>query len=65
MLKRSCRFTPTCSEYAIQAIEVHGAIKGLILATWRLLRCNPLCKHGFDPVPQKGRWSNPEKLLYR
>ena len=48
-----CRFTPTCSEYAIQAIKTHGAIKGTLLSIWRILRCNLFCKGGFDPVPQK------------
>jgi putative membrane protein insertion efficiency factor len=48
-----CRFYPTCSSYAIEAIEVHGAFKGLCLAAWRFLRCNPLCKGGWDPVPPK------------
>ncbi|MBQ9965117.1 MAG: membrane protein insertion efficiency factor YidD [Clostridia bacterium] len=48
-----CRFSPTCSKYAIEAIEVHGAIKGLGLAIWRVLRCNPFCKGGYDPVPPK------------
>ena len=48
-----CRFSPTCSEYAIEAIRVHGCIKGLALAIWRILRCNPLCKGGYDPVPEK------------
>lgn len=48
-----CRFTPTCSEYAIEAIEVHGAFKGSLLAVYRILRCNPLCKGGYDPVPKK------------
>lgn len=49
----SCRFSPTCSAYAIQAIEVHGALKGTALAIWRILRCNPFCKGGYDPVPPK------------
>ncbi|MBR7133893.1 MAG: membrane protein insertion efficiency factor YidD [Clostridia bacterium] len=48
-----CRFTPTCSEYAIVAIETHGCIKGLGLAFWRILRCNPFCRGGYDPVPEK------------
>ncbi len=48
-----CRFTPTCSQYAIEAITIHGALKGTILAIWRVLRCNPFCKGGYDPVPQK------------
>ena len=47
-----CRFTPTCSHYAIEALEKHGAIKGTALAIWRVLRCNPLCKGGYDPVPE-------------
>ncbi|MBR3968755.1 MAG: membrane protein insertion efficiency factor YidD [Clostridia bacterium] len=48
-----CRFTPSCSAYAIEAITVHGAFKGLILSIYRVLRCNPLCKGGYDPVPPK------------
>lgn len=49
----SCRFTPTCSEYARQALLVHGPFKGLALAVWRLLRCNPWGGSGYDPVPPK------------
>ena len=48
-----CRFTPTCSAYAIQAIERFGVIKGSGLAIWRILRCNPFGKYGYDPVPEK------------
>jgi putative membrane protein insertion efficiency factor len=51
-----CRFAPTCSAYAVEAIETHGLARGLALAVWRILRCNPLCKGGFDPVPPRGRW---------
>lgn len=47
----SCRFTPTCSEYARQALKKHGPIKGLALAIWRILRCNPWDGSGYDPVP--------------
>lgn len=47
----SCRFTPSCSEYARQAILKHGPIKGLWLAIWRILRCNPWGGSGYDPVP--------------
>ncbi len=47
----SCRFTPTCSEYAKQALKKHGPIKGLVLAVWRILRCNPWGGSGYDPVP--------------
>ena len=47
-----CRFTPTCSAYAIEAFEKHGAFKGLLLALYRILRCNPFNKNcGYDPVP--------------
>ena len=47
----SCRFTPTCSEYARQALLKHGPVKGLLLAVWRILRCNPGGGSGYDPVP--------------
>ena len=46
-----CRYVPTCSEYAIQAIKKYGALKGSLLAIWRILRCNPFAKGGYDPVP--------------
>ena len=48
-----CRFTPSCSAYAIESITVHGALKGTYLAVKRVLRCNPFCKGGYDPVPPK------------
>ena len=51
LLGPSCRFTPTCSEYARQALIKHGPIKGLYLAIWRILRCNPWGGSGYDPVP--------------
>ncbi len=47
----TCRFTPTCSHYAIEAIRKHGPFKGLALAVWRILRCNPWGGSGYDPVP--------------
>ncbi|HXC60237.1 MAG TPA: membrane protein insertion efficiency factor YidD [Steroidobacteraceae bacterium] len=50
-LGQCCRFYPTCSDYARQAIERHGAIRGLSLTTKRILRCQPLNEGGFDPVP--------------
>jgi putative membrane protein insertion efficiency factor len=53
ILPQSCRFTPSCSEYAIEAIERFGAIRGTILASYRILRCNPFCRGGYDPVPDK------------
>ena len=48
-----CKYYPTCSEYAVEAVRVHGAWRGVGLAAWRLLRCNPLSDGGFDPVPPK------------
>ena len=48
----SCRFRPTCSQYALTAIERFGVIKGGRMALWRILRCNPFSKGGYDPVPQ-------------
>ena len=48
---RHCRFEPTCSHYAIEAIEAHGAVRGLVLATGRVCRCHPWAAGGFDPVP--------------
>jgi len=50
-LPDACRFSPTCSEYAKEAIEKYGVLKGGCLAIWRVLRCNPFCKGGYDPVP--------------
>jgi len=50
-LPDACRFYPTCSEYAAEAITKHGVLKGVLLSVWRVLRCNPYCKGGYDPVP--------------
>ena len=49
-----CRFTPTCSAYALEALQKRGLIAGTILAIWRILRCNPFARGGYDPVPEKG-----------
>ncbi len=46
-----CPYTPTCSEYGMEAVEKYGIIKGCLLACWRILRCNPFSKGGYDPVP--------------
>ena len=51
MKRTRCTYIPTCSQYGLEAIEKHGAVKGSILALWRILRCNPFSKGGFDPVP--------------
>lgn len=47
----SCKYYPTCSAYALEAVEKYGALKGGILSIWRILRCNPFSKGGYDPVP--------------
>ena len=52
----ACRFTPTCSQYAAEAFGRHGVILGTALTVWRILRCNPLCRGGYDPVPERIRW---------
>ena len=52
-LNSHCIYTPTCSEYAIDAINEYGALKGSFMAFKRVLRCNPLSKGGYDPVPLK------------
>jgi putative membrane protein insertion efficiency factor len=51
-LKRAptCRFVPTCSEYALEAIDRRGPVVGMFKALWRIVRCNPLCRGGYDPV---------------
>ena len=51
LLPPACRYTPTCSQYAIEAIKTHGPIKGTWLAIKRILRCNPWGGSGYDPVP--------------
>lgn len=53
LLPRTCKYYPTCSHYAITAIERFGVVKGLIMAIWRLLRCNPWSNGGVDYVPEK------------
>ena len=53
-----CRFEPSCSVYMIEALKTHGAIKGTLLGLWRLMRCHPFGKYGYDPVPPKGKWKN-------
>ena len=51
LLPRTCRYFPTCSAYALQAVDRHGVVKGLGLGAWRILRCSPLSDGGYDPVP--------------
>ena len=50
---RRCRYEPTCSAYAAQAVRRFGFVRGMLLAGWRLLRCNPFSNGGFDPVPER------------
>ena len=64
-LPRRCKYEPTCSAYATQAIERYGILRGLVLAGWRLLRCNPWSHGGYDPVEDqrlfRTRPSSPER----
>ncbi len=55
LLPAACRFHPTCSSYADEALERHGLLRGSAYATWRILRCNPFCDGGLDPVPGSER----------
>lgn len=52
LMSPSCRFTPTCSQYALEAVETFGPGKGLLMAIWRILRCHPFHPGGYDPVPK-------------
>lgn len=58
LLGQNCRFHPSCSRYAVEALQTHGALKGTLLGVWRIFRCQPFCKGGFDPVPPLGSWRN-------
>jgi putative membrane protein insertion efficiency factor len=53
LLGQRCRYYPSCSTYAVEALRAHGAVRGMGLATWRLLRCNPFSDGGYDPVPPR------------
>ncbi len=53
-LPRLCRFSPSCSQYAVEALKARGLWVGSLLAAYRVLRCNPFCRSGFDPVPSAG-----------
>lgn len=56
LLGPRCKYHPSCSNYFLEAIKVHGIIKGIILSILRIIRCNPFSKGGFNPVPEKGFW---------
>lgn len=53
LLPRSCKYHPTCSQYAVDAIRQFGVMRGVVLAAWRLLRCNPMSYGGYDPVERQ------------
>lgn len=55
LLGENCRFYPSCSQYAMDAIRAHGAIVGAAYALWRIVRCQPFCNGGYDPVPAPRR----------
>ena len=57
-----CRYYPTCSHYGLEAIKVHGAGKGSLLAGWRVLRCHPWAAGGIEYIPAKGSWTNREVI---
>ncbi len=50
LLPPSCRFSPSCSQYTLLAVQKHGVLKGSLMGAWRVLRCNPFSKGGFDPI---------------
>ena len=52
-LPKRCKYHPSCSEYAVEAVRSHGVLRGVVLAGWRLLRCNPWSHGGFDPVERQ------------
>jgi putative membrane protein insertion efficiency factor len=56
MFPPSCRFYPSCSEYGYEAIAKYGIITGGLMTAWRILRCNPFNRGGYDPVPERVRW---------
>ena len=62
MMGGACRFEPSCSNYMVEALNVHGAVKGTLLGLWRILRCHPFGKCGYDPVPPRGAWRNKFKV---
>ena len=61
LLGPRCRYYPSCSNYAVEALREHGALRGLGLASWRLLRCNPFSNGGYDPVPPRHKGCEHER----
>ena len=62
-LPRRCKYHPTCSAYAVQAVESFGILRGAALAAWRLLRCNPLSRGGYDPVSAQTLFRSPPRTM--
>lgn len=63
MKSTKCPYFPTCSQYGLEAVEQYGALKGGVLTVWRILRCNPFSKGGYDPVPSINNKKNSKKKL--
>ena len=61
MFPPACRYVPTCSEYAMEAVERYGAVRGGFMTIWRLLRCHPFAKGGYDPVVKSVRPTNDQR----
>ena len=62
--KPTCRFTPTCSEYAITAFTRFGTVRGFLLTAFRILRCNPFGGHGYDPVPERFTFRREKQCVF-
>ena len=60
-LPRRCKYHPSCSAYAVQAVETFGILRGVVLAVWRVLRCNPFSHGGYDPVSAQTLFSTPRR----
>ncbi len=65
VLPRRCKYEPTCSAYAIEALRRHGVLRGTVLAVWRILRCNPFSHGGYDPVDDRTPNRSPKAGLFR
>ena len=63
-LPRRCKYHPTCSDYAVQAIGSYGILRGSVLAVWRLLRCNPFSHGGYDPVSEQAVFRRPPRSAH-
>ena len=52
LIGKNCRYIPTCSEYAVESLKLHGLLRGLFFSIKRIFKCHPFCGHGFDPIPK-------------